>query len=495
MASAAASLVAWIGAVARARSNSPALIESGSVISYRELWDRSAAVARELLMEGLRPGDAVGIIGANEAAYVVNYLGIVRAGATAVPVSNLLDGQAVKNQLSFVNVQSVFLGKVEPDVRDAVAGAFRVRPMRQGAMTASSARLPNMGPDSPCSVLLTSGSTGQPKGVIHTQGSMLHAALQLASAFPFSADDRGLVFLPLYACIPEQVLPTLCSGGSLEILPGFDIERVADACDRVTTFDAVPTVLSRLIEHVSPDKLAQLTWILFASEPMPVPLLERWWAEVPTVELHQFYGMTEVLTLTAAPDRLLRRDPTTVGYPFATTALTIDEDPTRSDGSGEVCGLTPARMKGYFENPEATNAVIAGDGAMRTGDLGRLDDCGLLYLTGRKKDIIISGGINISPAEIETVACHHPAVERAIVVGVPSSRWGETPVVLAVARPGAQLSAGDLLDHCRSHLSGYKRPTAAGVVESLPTTGIGKTAKDAVRSKILNGEINVVRIG
>lgn len=487
-----ASLVAWLGAVARARSRSPALIEGNVVMSYRELWDRSAAVARTLLRDGLRRGDAVGITGANEAAYVVNYLGIIRAGGAAVPVSNLLDGRAVKGQLSFVNVHSVFLGQVQADVRDAVTGSFRVHSMQQ-ATNGGTARLPNVGARSSCAIMLTSGSTGFPKGVIHTQGSMLHGALQLASAFPFSPEDRGLVFLPLYACIPEQVLPTLCSGGSLEILPGFDIERVADACDRVTTFDAVPTVLSRLITQVSAEKLSKLRWILFASEPMPVPLLQRWWAEVPNVELHQFYGMTEVLPLTAAPDHVLRRNPSTVGYPFPTTTLTIDTDPTRNDGSGEVCGQTPARMSGYFESPEASNAVFGLRGAMRTGDLGRVDEQGLLYLTGRKKDIIISGGINISPAEIETVACRHPAVERATVVGVPSSQWGETPVVIAVARAGAALSPNDLLDHCRSRLGGYKRPTAAGVVDSLPTTGIGKTAKDAVRRQILNGEIDVVR--
>ena len=495
MASAAASLVAWIGAVARARSTRPALVEGETTITYRELWDRSASVARELLADGLQPGNAVGIIGANEAAYIINYLGIVRAGGTAVPVSNLLDGQSVKDQMAFAGVQSVFLGDVEADVREAVQGSFRVRPMRQATFIGTTTRLPNVGPNSPCAVMLTSGSTGNPKGVVHTQGSMLHGALQLVNTFPFSANDRGLLFLPLYACIPEQVLPTLCSGGSLEILPGFDIERVSDACARVTTFDAVPTVLSRLIEHVPPARLAHLKWVLFASEPMPIPLLERWWTEVPNVELHQFYGMTEVLTLTAAPDSLLRLEPSTVGLPFATTALTIDEDPNRDDASGEICGLTPARMKGYYENPAATSAAIAGDGAMRTGDLGRLDDRGLLFLTGRKKDIIISGGINVSPAEIEAVACRHSAVQRAVVVGIPSPRWGETPVVVAEARPGETLSPSDLLDHCRNQLTGYKRPSAVGIVTHLPTTGIGKTAKDVVRRQILNGEINLVRIG
>jgi acyl-CoA synthetase (AMP-forming)/AMP-acid ligase II len=324
---------------------------------------------------------------------------------------------------------------------------------------------------------------------------MLHGSLQLASTFPFGPAERGVVFLALYACIAEQVLPTLCTGGTLEILPGFDVDRVADACTRATTFDAVPTVLRRLIEHASLDKLSNLKWILFASEIMPVSLLERWWDELPGVEMHQFYGMTEALPLTAAPHALLRAEPTTVGRAFPTTRLSVIADRTSSDGSGELVAATPARMTGYFNDRSATKSAFTGRGEIRTGDVGRIDERGLVFLTGRCKDIIISGGMNLAPGEIEAVASAHASVREAVVLGIPSARWGETPVVIAVAKPNHVLTPDELLRHCRSRLSSFKKPTAAALVPQLPTTGIGKTDKAALLRMIEDGEIGLVYNG
>ncbi|SDU46705.1 class I adenylate-forming enzyme family protein [Jiangella alkaliphila] len=490
-----ASVVAWIDAVTRAQGERPALVHDGITWTYRDLWTRVEAVARHLLSTGLRPADAVGLMGANEPAFVVNYLAIMRAGGTAVPINGMLDGAAAGRQLASVDATRVFLGRVDAGVRDALAESFRILPMDPDEPPPGRGRLPVVGANSPAAIMLTSGSTGHPKGVVHTQGTMLHAVLQLTSVFPFRPDDRSVVFLPLYACIPEQVLPVLCTGGSLEILPRFEVDRVADACTRATTFDAVPTILSRLIEHAPLHKLATLRWVLFASEPMPVALLDRWWEELPGVEMHQLYGMTEVLPLSAAPHRLLRQDPASIGRAFPTTRLGVDPEHQGGPGGGrELIGASPALMKGYYKDEIATKAAIDAGGGIRTGDLGHIDERGMVYLTGRSKDIIISGGINIAPAEIEAVAARHPAVERAIVVGVPSERWGETPVVVAVARPSSALTAGDLLAHCRSLLTTYKRPTGAGLIDSLPTTGIGKTAKDAVKKMIVNGEIDLVRI-
>ncbi|SEE73700.1 class I adenylate-forming enzyme family protein [Jiangella alba] len=480
-------VVAWIEAVVRAHAGRPALIHDGVTWSYRDLWSRAEDAARRLLAGGLRPGDTVGLLGANEPAYIVNYLGIARAGGTAVPVNDRLDGATVRILLASVDATRVFVGRVDAAVRDELAETFHLLPMDAGDPVQRRGRLPVVRPGTPAAIMLTSGSTGRPKGVVHTQSTMLHATQQLTSAFPFRSDDRSVVFLPLYACIPEQVLPVLCTGGALEILPRFDIERVAEACTRATTFDAVPTILSRLIEHAPREKLARLRWVLFASEHMPVTLLHRWWDELPGVETHQLYGMTEVLPLSAAPHPLLRREPSTIGRAFPTTRLSVDD-------GGELIGASPAQMVGYYKDEVATKAALGPDGAMRTGDLGRIDERGLVFLTGRSKDIIISGGINIAPAEIEAVAARHPSVERAVVVGVPSERWGETPVVVAVPRPGRALTADDLLSHCRSLLSSYKRPTGAGLIDALPTTGIGKTAKDTVRKMIVDGKINVVRV-
>ncbi|MFF2852574.1 class I adenylate-forming enzyme family protein [Streptomyces sp. NPDC058001] len=498
MAGAAASVVSWIGAVVRAHPGRPALIHEQSVWTYQEFWDRAGAVARRLLQLGLRPGQAVGLVGANERDYVVNYFAIMRAGGAVVPVNHRLDAASITEQLTLVDARVVFVGEVDAAVRDELAVPFRLLPMAaaRNDATASRGRLPYIKAGSPCAIMLTSGSTGRSKAVVHSHGTMLHCAQQLAGVFPYGLGERGAVFLPLYACIPEQVLPMLCTGGALEVLPGFDIERVADACTRATCFDAVPTILSRLIEHAPLPKLAHLKWLTFASEVMPVPLLRRWWEELPGVKTHQFYGMTEVVTLTAAPHRLLRAEPGTVGRPFPTTSLAVEDadGATTRVGSGELLGASPARMRGYHDDVTATKAALTPDGSMRTGDLGRIDERGLVFLTGRSKDIIISGGINIAPVEIEDIAAQHPAVERVLVVGIPSARWGETPVVVAVPRAGRPLTADELLHHCRDRLTGYKRPTGAGLIDTFPTTGIGKTAKDAVRKMIVDGKIRIVRV-
>jgi acyl-CoA synthetase (AMP-forming)/AMP-acid ligase II len=236
--------------------------------------------------------------------------------------------------------------------------------------------------------------------------------------------------------------------------------------------------------------------VVFASEPMPPALLERWWDALPTVETHEFYGMTEVLPITYASHRMLRAQPTSVGLPFPTSSVSVVDEAGAElppAASGEVICGSAARMHGYLGDEQATAGSTTPAGAMRTGDLGWFDEAGLLFLSGRLKDVIISGGLNIVPAEIEAVACRHPQVAVAAVVGIPDARWGETPVVVAVPTPGATITAGDVLEHCRHGLASFKRPSGAALVEVLPVTGIGKSAKTVIRQQVLDGTIALVR--
>lgn len=489
-------LVAWIGAVASARAAQPVLFCGDHHWTYGELWDRATGIARHLLHDRrLEPGDRVGIVGANDRTYLAAYLGVLRAGCVAVPLNAALDVEAIREQLGLVGASAVLVGELAHEAGSGLAGLLPVWRLAELAMTGSG-RLPAISAAAPACVLMTSGSTGRPKGVVHTQGTLLHAALQLGSAFPFTAADRNIAFLPFYAAIPEQVLPTLCTGGALDVLPRFDVEQVARAARRATTFDAVPTVMARLLADAPLEDLSNLRWVMFASEPMPASLLQRWWEALPGVETHQLYGMTETLPITLANDRMLREEPASVGTAFASSRLSVVDgagDVIAGGGVGEILCRSPATMHGYFGDPQATAAARTADGAMRTGDLGRLDERGRLFLTGRLKDLIISGGLNIAPAEIEAVACRYPGVISAAVVGIPDERWGETPVVVAVPAPGNGLVARDLLEHCRRELASFKRPSAAGVVQALPSTGIGKSAKAVIRRQILDGEIELVR--
>ncbi|MFN8215616.1 MAG: class I adenylate-forming enzyme family protein [Solirubrobacterales bacterium] len=489
-------LVAWLAAVAGARKQRPAIVSDGQEWSYGEFWARAGGIARHLLHDrGLAPGDRVAIAGANEPDYLAAYFGIQRAGCVVVPLNVLLDVASMREQLELVGASAAIVGEVDEEIREGLAATLPTFELA-GLPQDDGGRLPSLSPSTSACILLTSGTTGRPKGVVHSQGTLLHATLQMASALPIEPDDRTLAFLPFYTAIGEQILPTLCCGASVRVLPGFDPEQVGLAARDCTTFDAVPTVMARLLDHAPLEHLARLRWILFASEPMPVSLLQRWWETLPEVETHQFYGMTEMLTMTVAGDRMLRREPATVGIPFPTSRLAAiaESGEEIADGSpGELICHSPARMVGYYGDPESTRATLTAEGAVRTGDLGRIDGDGRVFLTGRLKDLIISGGLNIAPAEIEAVAVRHPGVSAAAVVGIPDERWGETPVVVAVAARGNGLEAGELLAHCRQELKSFKRPSGAALIEALPSIGIGKSDKSLIRKQILDGEIDLVR--
>jgi acyl-CoA synthetase (AMP-forming)/AMP-acid ligase II len=488
--------LAWLQKVVTAQSERPALLFGDQSWSYAELWDRSAQMARAIRsLPSYSAGCRIGLVGRNTPDYLAAYLGVMRSEAIVVPLNDRNPAHELGRQLEFVGAIGCLSGAVEADLREELAESHPVWPL-------SALRTPNgMGlsqpvADVPAVILLTSGSTGQPKGVVHTQSTLLHAALQMALAMPFGRGDVSIAFLPFFASVQEQVLPTLISGGALDVLERFSVSDVSVACRRATSFDGVPTIMARLLDEGDHAQLSRLRWVSFASEPMPPSLLRRWWDAFPSMLTYEFYGMTELLTITRADPALLAERVATVGVPFSTSEVAIVDSelqPLARGVEGQVTCRSPARMAGYWDDPDATAEAATIDGAICTGDIGRLDEDGALYLTGRLKDLIISGGLNIAPAEIEAVACTHPQIAAAAVVGIPDDRWGETPVIVAVAARGETVTPEEVLRHCRAHLIGYKRPSAAVVVPSLPVTGIGKSAKNELRQAILGGDLALVR--
>lgn len=468
----------------------------GSAWTYADLWDRSGRIAAGLLGRlGVAPGDRIGILGHNDPGYLGAYFGILRAGCVAVPLNQFLLASDLVGQLQLVGARLCLLGRIDEATADAVAAGLPTAPIAD--LLASPARpLPPGDADADATILLTSGTTGSPKGAVQTHATMRFATAELHRALPFSPDDVMLAFLPFFAAIPEQILPTLLAGGTVETLPRFDVDAVGEALARATTLDAVPTIMARLLHGIDHDRLARLRWLMFASEPMPPALLAAWWEALPDVATYEFYGMTEMLTITVASPATLRAAPESVGVPFDGSTVVVVDTEGRAlpiGESGEVTCASPARMRGYL--PEGIDPATwrLPSGAMRTGDLGRLDGAGRLVLTGRIKDVIISGGLNIAPSEIEAVAVTHPAVHSAVVVGIPDARWGETPILVAIAKNGASLTPEALLAHCRSRLAPYKRPSGAALVAQFPMTGIGKSSKAALRSEILSGALEITR--
>ena len=489
-------MVDWLASVVEGHRHRLALSDGDRTLSFGELWQQAGEVAGGLLREpGLGAGARVGLLGHNTPEWVVAYFGVMCAGATVVPLNERLKPDETREQLELVGAAGVIDADAEAPWVDLLGADFSCWPVDRLREPLKSGT-PSLSPGSNACILLTSGSTGRPKGVVHTHRALLHSALRLAAALPFGPAERSVAFLPFFASMPEQGLPALLSGGSLEVIDRFDPERIARACTRSTCFDAVPTIMARLLDEADHDSLRHLSWICFASEPMPVALLERWWDALPGVATHQIYGMTECLPITYATGAHMHAKPRSVGLPYPTSEVAVmgaDGETLPAGAQGEVICRTPARMTGYLGDHEATRAVTTASGAIRTGDLGVLDEDGALFLTGRLKDLIISGGLNVAPAEVEAVACRHPAVASAVVVGIPDTKWGETPVVVAVPKPDQPLEPADLLRFCHGELAGFKRPSGAALVERLPVTGIGKSAKGVVRDRILKGEITLVR--
>jgi len=492
------SLVDALRRVVSAGPDRPAIQAGGTIWSYGDLWDRSGRIGTSLLDSlGLRPGHRVGILGQNDPAYLAAYFGILRAGCVAVPLNQFLLAAELADQLELVGARLCLVGRIDAAAAGIVGG--RVPTVAIGDLPGGTdAPLPPVEAHSDATILLTSGTTGTPKGAVQTHATMGHAVAELQRALPFSAEDVMLAFLPFFAAIPEQILPTLLTGGAIEILPRFELDAVEEACSRATTFDAVPTLMARLLDGVDHARLARLRWLMFASEPMPPALLFGWWEALPAVRTYEFYGMTEMLTITVATPNTLREAPDSVGRPFPESTVSVVDAEGRSvpvGESGEVVCKSPARMRGYLPDGIDPRTWSLSSGAMRTGDLGRFDAGGRLVLTGRIKDLIISGGLNIPPTEIEAVAASHPAVASAMAVGIPDPRWGETPIVIAVPKRGASLTPAELLAYCQERLASYKRPTGAALVERFPMTGIGKSSKAALRDEILSGALEIVRAG
>ncbi|MFN8217764.1 MAG: class I adenylate-forming enzyme family protein [Solirubrobacterales bacterium] len=490
-----ATLLGWLREVTHAQGSRPAVGDGTETWSYHRLWDAAGRVAQGLRRDGAAAAPAVALIGTNSPAYLAAYLGVMRSGSMVVPLNHRNSLADLRQQLELVGADLCVAAGADDGLLAGLGEACSVLDAGRLLETEPVVDIPEPDADDPALCVLTSGSTGAPKGVVHSQGTLLHAGLQLLGALPINRDDVGLAFLPFFASAPEHALPLLLGGAALRTTVGFDPDEICDACDEVTSFDAVPTAIGRLLELGNHAQLRKLKWISFASEPMPATLLERWREEVPTVAAHQFYGLTELLPATHADPVMMREASGTVGTPYPTTALRIVDEELDEVGigeEGEVVCWSPARMSGYLDAPAQTAEALTDDGALRTGDIGHLDERGRLFLTGRRKELIISGGLNVSPAEIEAAAYRCPGVAAAAVIGMPDSRWGETPVLIAVASRGESLSATDLLRHCEGELAGYKRPSAAAVLPDLPVIGIGKSAKAVLRERIMRGELTLV---
>jgi acyl-CoA synthetase (AMP-forming)/AMP-acid ligase II len=336
--------------------------------------------------------------------------------------------------------------------------------------------------------MYTSGTTGLPKGVVHTHDSVLWACFTVGFTADVRYRDRYAIVLPLFhvgALTP--LLGNVHRGMTSILMRAFDPVRMYEtiAREQVSVLLAVPAMLNFMLHvpDLATNDCSSLRWIMSGAAPVPVTLIESYAAR--GIEIHQVYGLTESCgpTCLINPEDAIVKAGST-GKPFFHTDVRIVDEQGNDvppGATGEVLVRGAHVMKGYWNRPDATAETIR-DGWLHTGDVATSDDDGFIYICDRKKYMIISGGENIYPAEIENVILAHPDVREVAVIGQASTKWGESPLAIVV-RKTESLAAGDVLDWCRGKLAGYKRPKAVRFIDEIPRNPAGKILKRVLRER------------
>jgi long-chain acyl-CoA synthetase len=452
-----------------------ALLFEGERISYRELDRRAAVAAAALRAKGVEAGDRVAIRLPNSADYLAAYFGVLRLGAITVPLNVLLAQPEVDARLEGAT-PSAFVDRPLPAAGEAHVG------------------IAERDEHDPAALLFTSGTTGQSKGAILTHAGIRAAARFGADTLGFTADDVLLGVAPFPHVLGQQVF--VCAflvGGAVAVMQRFEPGSALETMIRTRTsvMFGVPTMCIALCEAArSAEELPPLRIAHIGGSAVPLDVAQRFEGTFGA-PIHEGYGLTEMSGLAATFALGRRRKTGSVGRPASESELRIANPDER--GVGEVQFRGPSVIRGYWNDPEATAAAIDGDGWLSTGDLGYLDEDGDLFLVDRKKEMIIRGGYNVYPREVEEVLYEHPAVLEAAVVGVPHESLGEEVAAIVVPRPGAELDPEELKAWAKKRVAAYKYPRQVVLVPELPKSPTGKIVKRSIDvGRLLAADIRMV---
>jgi len=483
----------------------PAIVFRDRRLTYRELGRLAGEVSGLLRQIGAGVRSRVVLVSPNVPEFGAGYLGILMAGATVVPLNPMLKAEEVRYVLddsgaaAMVGVEASL-----PLLRAARAGLGRRCPILcldgPAAGETSDVSLPEavrFGPRAPAACgsaedvavcLYTSGTTGRPKGALLSHGNLVANVQSFRAVLHVSEDDVFLAALPLFHAYGATVLflEPLSMGATIVVEPRFLPEAVlrAMAQQRVTLFAGVPSMYAMLA--ASPrlaGDLSSLRLCISGGAPLPVAVAEAFEAKYG-IPIYEGYGPTECAPVLTVNPPFGTRKLGSVGPPIPQVDLRVVDDQGNAlppGQVGEIVARGPNVMQGYLNRPAETSEVLR-DGWYHTGDLGRVDEDGYYYIVDRKTDLILVGGLNVYPCEVEAVLGGHPAVAEVAVVGVPDPIRGESPKAFVILRNGQQVATQDLLQWCRQRLANYKVPRSIAVVADLPRTVTGKILKAELRS-------------
>jgi len=478
-------------------------------LSYAELNSRANCLAHALLGMGVRKGEKVALLSMNSNYYPEIYFGILKAGGMFGSINfrnapeeilYVLDNSDAKIFIFEEELSS----KVTP-IRSRLSKIEKIICVRGDAYgdTLDYETLISSQPDTEpdvtislddgCEIIYTSGTTGRPKGVVLTHENVLCTMLTIIIGRELRPGQTSLVVSPMYhvAGLNNHFGTTIALGGTAVIMRQFDPEAIMEAIqrERVQYFPAASTIFNMLIQAIEGKKYdtSSVIQVQSGSAVTPVEVRERLAQYFPNaLGVYEAYGLTEVgdgVVFLSGRDSLKR--PASVGKAGLFAQVKVVDDNGHDITAGEVGEIIikgPVVTKGYYKNREETEKAIR-DGWLYTGDLGKLDDEGYLYIVGRKKDMIISGGENIYPREIEEVLWRHPKIADAAVIGVPDKQWGESVRAVIHLKPGEKATEEEVIEFCKQHIASYKKPKSIIFVDELPTNPSGKVLKDEVRAR------------
>jgi fatty-acyl-CoA synthase len=493
----------WTARRARKTPGRVAIVHQGREISYAALHDRATRLARGLRGLGVVRGGRVAFLGPNHPAFLETMFAAGAIGAVFVPLNMRLAAPELAGQLADsgagVLVYAPEQAAVVASIRGRAGLSHTVALQRPASGDGDYERLLSGPPaepadeavslEDPCLIMYTSGTTGRAKGATLTHGNITWNAINVVVDADFRPDERALVVAPLFhtAALNMLCLPTLLKGGTVLIEPGFDPDRALDLIARhgVTSMFGVPAIYDALAAAPgwAGADLSSLRTLLCGGAPVPHATIRRYTGR--GLAFIQGYGMTE-----ASPGALLLDAEHTLakagsaGVPHFFTDVRVAGPGLAEAGPGdrgEIIVAGPNVMREYWGQPQATAAALDGGVWLHSGDVGTTDEDGYVFVVDRIKDMIISGGENIYPAEVENAVLSHPAVADCGVIGVPDEKWGEVGRAIVVLRPGTAVTEAELLGFLAGRLARYKVPRSVRFATSLPRTATGKILKKQLR--------------
>lgn len=494
-----------------------ALIAGDRILSYEQFADRSCRLANALRDRGVARGDRVAYLGENHPAFLETLFACGQLGAIFVPLNTRLAPPELRFQLDDCSAVALIYARDLGSVAQAAAAGTALtqliavgdgRAPGDGATAGGKASAEDYedvvasgssGPvDEPVSlddgamILYTSGTTGNPKGALLTHGNIVWNCINVITDFDFSSTDVALMISPMFhvASLDMGVLPTLLKGGTVILEPRFDPQRTLQLIERhrVTTISGVPTTYQMLCEH--PDwptsNITSLNKLTCGGSAVPLRVLEAY--EARGLRFSNGYGMTETAPgATTLPACRSRDKAGSSGLPHFFTEVRIADPaggPVQQGAVGEIQIKGPNVIREYWNRPDATAGSYSDGGWFKSGDMGYEDQDGFVFVSDRLKDMIISGGENIYPAEVEQAIAEIDAVGSVAVIGVPDDKWGEVPRAVVVVREGASLTEQQVRAHLDGRLARYKIPKAVVFVDDMPRTASGKIRKKDLRQQL-----------